>query len=103
MCGIAGIHYADRSRQPDAALLERMTAALSHRGPDGNGYHVEPGVGLGHARLSIIDIGGGAQPIHNEDAHGVDHLQRRGVQLHRAAPASSKRAATSSTRTPTPK
>jgi asparagine synthase (glutamine-hydrolysing) len=67
MCGIAGIHYADRSRQPEAALLERMTAALSHRGPDGNGYHAEPGVGLGHARLSIIDIGGGAQPIHNED------------------------------------
>jgi asparagine synthase (glutamine-hydrolysing) len=42
-----------------------MVQAIAHRGPDGDGYHIEPGVGLGHARLSIIDIGGGAQPIHN--------------------------------------
>jgi asparagine synthase (glutamine-hydrolysing) len=43
-----------------------MVGAIAHRGPDGVGYHVEPGVGLGHARLSIIDLAGGAQPIHNE-------------------------------------
>src|SRR5262245_41813920 len=65
MCGLAGI-YLDRSDAlPDRALLERMVGAIPHRGPDGTGYHVEPRVGLGHARLSIIDIGGGAQPIHN--------------------------------------
>ena len=67
MCGIAGIHLDARDATPDAAMLERMVAAIGHRGPDGTGYHVEPGVGLGHARLSIIDLAGGAQPVHNED------------------------------------
>ncbi len=43
-----------------------MVAAIGHRGPDGTGFHTEAGIGLGHARLSIIDLGGGAQPIHNE-------------------------------------
>lgn len=42
-----------------------MIATLAHRGPDGFGYHVEPGVGLAHARLSIIDLATGGQPIHN--------------------------------------
>jgi asparagine synthase (glutamine-hydrolysing) len=67
MCGIAGTYLFDAGRMPDRARLERMIGAIPHRGPDGTGYHLEPGVGLGHARLSIIDIGGGAQPIHNED------------------------------------
>ncbi len=44
-----------------------MTAALDHRGPDGHGIHVEPGVALGHARLSIIDLAGGHQPMSNDD------------------------------------
>ena len=48
-------------------LLERMIHALAHRGPDGYGYHVEPGVGLAHARLSIIDLATGDQPIRNPD------------------------------------
>jgi len=48
-------------------MLQRMVGAIQHRGPDGSGYHVESGVGLGHARLSIIDLAGGAQPVHNED------------------------------------
>jgi asparagine synthase (glutamine-hydrolysing) len=68
MCGIAGVFHFDRARAPERAPLERMVNAISHRGPDGTGYHLEPGVGLGHARLSIIDLGGGAQPIHNEDS-----------------------------------
>jgi asparagine synthase (glutamine-hydrolysing) len=51
----------------DPALLQRMTDALAHRGPDDSGCYVEPGVGLGHRRLSIIDIAGGKQPIFNED------------------------------------
>jgi asparagine synthase (glutamine-hydrolysing) len=68
MCGIVGMHFADRARVADGALLERMVQAISHRGPDGSGQHIEPGVALGHARLSIIDLGGGAQPIHNEDS-----------------------------------
>jgi len=44
-----------------------MVAAIRHRGPDDEGYFVAPGIGLGHARLSIIDVQGGKQPIHNED------------------------------------
>jgi len=44
-----------------------MTAALDHRGPDGHGIHVEPGVALGHTRLSIIDLAGGHQPMSNDD------------------------------------
>ena len=44
-----------------------MTDAIQHRGPDGEGLHVEPGVGLGHRRLAIIDIATGQQPLYNED------------------------------------
>jgi asparagine synthase (glutamine-hydrolysing) len=51
----------------DLELLERMTAALRHRGPDQSGIHSEPGVALGHRRLSIIDLDGGRQPLANED------------------------------------
>jgi asparagine synthase (glutamine-hydrolysing) len=67
MCGIAGVHFYDPARRPEQAELERMVRAIVHRGPDGTGFHCEPGIGLGHARLSIIDLAGGAQPIHNED------------------------------------
>ncbi len=67
MCGLAGIHYDDPEARADPAVLQRMVAALRHRGPDGDGFHTEPGIGLGHARLSIIDLAGGAQPIHNEE------------------------------------
>jgi asparagine synthase (glutamine-hydrolysing) len=67
MCGIAGLYFHDGARLADTGLLARMTRSISHRGPDGDGQHIEPGVALGHARLSIIDLGGGAQPIHNEE------------------------------------
>jgi asparagine synthase (glutamine-hydrolysing) len=66
MCGICGIF--DLSGNPiDAALLGRMTSAIRHRGPDGEGSFVDRLVGLGHRRLSIIDVAGGNQPIPNED------------------------------------
>ena len=67
MCGIAGLWTGERNASVDRALLERMIGALAHRGPDGDGIHVEPGVGLAHRRLSIIDLSGGAQPLGNED------------------------------------
>ena len=70
MCGIAGIFDLEGKREIDVAGLERITRTLVHRGPDGEGYHVEPGVGLGHRRLAIIDREGGKQPIFNED-HSV--------------------------------
>src|SRR5688572_7739388 len=65
MCGICGIF--DRSGRAEPALLNRMTVALRHRGPDGEGDFFDGEVGLGHRRLSIIDVAGGAQPIDNED------------------------------------
>ena len=65
MCGIAG--FVNRSgEEADLATLERMTATLSHRGPDGDGFFREGAAGLGHRRLSIIDIAGGGQPMSNE-------------------------------------
>jgi asparagine synthase (glutamine-hydrolysing) len=68
MCGIAGIFHARQpGRQVDADLLRSMTDAIAHRGPDDSGFHVVPGIGLGHRRLSIIDLAGGHQPIYNED------------------------------------
>jgi asparagine synthase (glutamine-hydrolysing) len=67
VCGITGLFDTTSRRAIDQALLERMTTCIAHRGPDGYGYHVEPGVGLGHRRLSIIDLAGGKQPIYNED------------------------------------
>ncbi len=67
MCGIAGIFHPSGGGTVDAALLRRMTDALAHRGPDGEGFHLEPGIGLGHRRLAIIDPAGGQQPMFNED------------------------------------
>ena len=67
MCGIAGLWSAERGADVDRTLLERMIGSLAHRGPDGDGIHIEPGVGLAHRRLSIIDLAGGAQPLGNED------------------------------------
>ncbi|MBI4506641.1 MAG: asparagine synthase (glutamine-hydrolyzing) [Chloroflexi bacterium] len=67
MCGIAGIWHTD-GRAVDEATLRRMIAVQRHRGPDGEGYHVAGAVGLGHARLKIIDLSpAAAQPMTNED------------------------------------
>ncbi|MES2091151.1 MAG: asparagine synthase (glutamine-hydrolyzing) [Pseudomonadota bacterium] len=65
MCGIAGIFGG--SAPVERATLEDMIGQLSHRGPDGQGFYTQGLVGLAHARLSIIDLAGGDQPIHNED------------------------------------
>ena len=66
MCGIAGILNLSHGETPGRNALEKMIQAIRHRGPDGYGYLFESGVGLAHARLSIIDLEGGDQPIHNE-------------------------------------
>ncbi|NOX35787.1 MAG: amidotransferase 1, exosortase A system-associated [Deltaproteobacteria bacterium] len=73
MCGITGIFYKDDKRV-DPDLLKRMTNSLIHRGPDEEGFYVNDGagcqgnVGLGHRRLSIIDLASGQQPLCNEDS-----------------------------------
>ena len=66
MCGITGILDLDGC-PADPELVRRMVAPLRHRGPDESGVYVEGPVGLGHVRLSIIDLCGGRQPMHNED------------------------------------
>ena len=67
MCGIAGILTNSSGKPPERAELLTMIARLHHRGPDGTGVLVDGAIGLAHARLSIIDLVGGDQPIHNED------------------------------------
>ncbi len=64
MCGIAGIVDLKAAREIDRDALQRMTAALAHRGPDDEAYFIAPGVGFGHRRLAVIDRAGGAQPFH---------------------------------------
>ncbi|WP_339910766.1 asparagine synthase (glutamine-hydrolyzing), partial [Symmachiella dynata] len=82
MCGITGAAWTAGQPPLDIDILRRMTTALAHRGPDDNGYYRStdssnasgdlsaaqpPGAALGHRRLSIIDLGGGHQPLSNED------------------------------------
>src|SRR5436309_589218 len=67
MCGIAGILHQDQARPVDHDALRRMTRALSHRGPDGEGYYVKGNIGLGHRRLAIIDLTTGDQPMYSPD------------------------------------
>jgi len=68
MCGIAGVLALDNQRDV-TALIERLTTAHAHRGPDGSGYRFFRGrsAAFGHRRLSIVDLEGGAQPMSNED------------------------------------
>src|SRR5947208_5872037 len=78
MCGITGAIWTDPASAIDALTLQRMTDCLRHRGPDADGtyftelvvrspHQSEPGVALGHRRLSIIDLTTGGQPMCNED------------------------------------
>ena len=67
MCGLVGV-FDSRGRAPlERDLIVRMADRLRHRGPDGEGYLVEPGIAFGHRRLAIIDPTGGTQPMYNED------------------------------------
>ncbi len=71
MCGLVGIFDTRGQRPIDKGLLNRMNETQFHRGPDEGGLHLEPGVGLGHRRLSIIDLSSGQQPLFNEDGSVV--------------------------------
>lgn len=71
MCGLTGLFDPNGYRPIDPITLRRMTDALVHRGPDGHGSHVGPGIGLGHRRLAVIDVGGGHQPLYNENGRVV--------------------------------
>ncbi|MDQ3686903.1 MAG: asparagine synthetase B, partial [Acidobacteriota bacterium] len=69
MCGINGIVLSDRASASvvDVGALERMRDCISHRGPDDHGIYINGRVGLGHRRLSIVDVAAGHQPMTNED------------------------------------
>lgn len=94
MCGISGWLSFDTAREPDLVTLQLMNRAQAHRGPDAEGYHVTAGIGLGHRRLSIIDLEGGKQPLYNQNKdvvivfngeifnhqHIADELKAKGYQ-----------------------
>ncbi len=67
MCGICGIFEYERRSEIPGDTVHRMNEMMIHRGPDDGGIFVGPGIGLGHRRLSIIDLSGGHQPMANED------------------------------------
>ncbi len=71
MCGIAGIFHLSTPKPVDPARVERMCDAIAHRGPDGHGVWTAPGVGLGHRRLSVIDIAGSPQPMASSDGRAM--------------------------------
>ncbi|SMQ74663.1 asparagine synthase (glutamine-hydrolysing) [Altererythrobacter xiamenensis] len=71
MCGIAGIFHPETVKPVDPVRVERMCDAMVHRGPDGSGVWTAPGIGLGHRRLSIIDLAGSPQPMHSADGRAV--------------------------------
>src|SRR5262245_11771326 len=71
MCGVAGVLHLDGSPASPVSL-KRMTDAVAHRGPDGEGHHVDGPLGLGHRRLAIIDLSpGGKQPMATADGRYV--------------------------------
>jgi asparagine synthase (glutamine-hydrolysing) len=67
MCGLAGVIDLKGRKEPDQAMVQRMGAALTHRGPDDSGFLFAPGLGFAHRRLSILGLEDGRQPIFNED------------------------------------
>jgi len=67
MCGIVGIYYFDPEKKAEQGDLKIMTDRMAHRGPNDEGFFVKNNMGLGMRRLSIIDLGGGHQPIFTQD------------------------------------
>jgi asparagine synthase (glutamine-hydrolysing) len=67
MCGICGLAARPGAPAPDGAVLRRMNASIAHRGPDADGFWEDGGVALGQRRLSIIDVAGGDNPLHDRD------------------------------------
>lgn len=71
MCGIFGIYFYDSSRPVETSMVKAATDLMIHRGPDDSGYYVAENIGLGHRRLSIIDLSSGHQPMTNEDGQVI--------------------------------
>lgn len=71
MCGIAGVYHLQTAKPVDEGRVRAMTDVIAHRGPDASGAWVAAGVGLGHRRLSIIDLAGGVQPMASADGQAM--------------------------------
>jgi asparagine synthase (glutamine-hydrolysing) len=71
MCGIAGVLYRDQQTPVNPDQLQAMTDVVRHRGPDGEGLHIAPGLGLGHRRLAIIDPAAGQQPMMDAETQNI--------------------------------
>jgi asparagine synthase (glutamine-hydrolysing) len=67
MCGVVGLFHPTDPATPEIGTVRRMADAIRHRGPDGDGFHAEPHLALGHRRLAIVDLAGGVQPMATED------------------------------------
>ena len=67
MCGIAGWFDTKSERPPPRDIVKAMSAAIRHRGPDGDGFFFAPGIGFGHRRLAVIDLVSGDQPMFSLD------------------------------------
>lgn len=67
MCGISGLFDTQGSRAYSRDLISRINNVQAHRGPDEDDVHLEPGLALGHRRLSVIDLATGKQPLFNEN------------------------------------
>ena len=105
MCGIAGIVAVGSAARRRARRARRraMRDVITHRGPDEAGLHCDAHAALAHRRLSIVDLAAGQQPLSNEDEQRLGRLQRRDLQPRRHPAASSRRAATTTARAPTPR
>ena len=103
MCGIAGIVSLGAAPAPSRESLLRMAGALTHRGPDELGLYRDATAGLAHTRLSIIDLATGQQPMADALRTTWIVLQRRNLQLPRAARRARWRSATASARAATPR
>jgi len=71
VCGITGILHFDSERPVDKGVLKKMAVSLIHRGPDAEGFYISKNIGLGHRRLSIIDLTTGDQPMFSDDKNLV--------------------------------
>ena len=67
MCGITGVYHFDNNRKVEQLRLKKMTDIIRHRGPDDDGFYFNGNIGMGHRRLSIIDLNTGDQPMYNQD------------------------------------
>jgi asparagine synthase (glutamine-hydrolysing) len=67
MCGLTGVFDLKNERRIQPGVLNRMTAAIDHRGPDDTSQYIEENLGIGFKRLSIVDVKDGQQPFYNSD------------------------------------